>query len=68
MPLNGLFKHAARCFQNPMFVKQVRSDNDASELDVLGRFETFWDILGYYETFWGHFGTITEFRAFRLFS
>ena len=33
--------------------KKVCSDNDASEVDVLGHFETFRDILG-------HFGTIRD--------
>ena len=32
--------------------KQVRSDNDASEVGILGHFGTFWDILGHLETFW----------------
>ena len=27
-------------------VKQVRSDNDASEVGILGHFGTTWDILG----------------------
>ena len=26
-------------------MKQVRSDNDASEVDILGHFRTFWDNL-----------------------
>ena len=33
--------------------KQVRSDNDASEVGILGHIGTFWDILG-------HFGTIPK--------
>ena len=45
--------------------KQVRSDNDASEVGILGHFGTFWtlwDILG-------RFGRrLDEFGAFRLFS
>ena len=32
--------------------KQVRSDNDASELDILGYFGTFWDILRPFGTIW----------------
>ena len=41
---------------------QVLSDNDASEVDILGHLGTFWDILG-------HFGShFDEFGAFRLFS
>ena len=31
--------------------ERIHSDNDASEVDILGYFGTFWDILG-------HFGTI----------
>ena len=30
--------------------EQVRSDNDASEVGILGHFGTFWDILGYFGT------------------
>ena len=42
--------------------KQVRSDNDASEVDILGHFGTFEDILG-------QFGRLyDEFRAYRPFS
>ena len=40
----------------PIERKQVRSDNDASEVGILGHFGTFgttWDILG-------HFGTIRK--------
>ena len=32
------------------FQKQVYSANDASEVDILGLFGTFWDILGQYGT------------------
>ena len=32
--------------------KQVRSDNDASEVGILGHFGTFWDNLGHFCTFW----------------
>ena len=43
-------------------IKQVRSDNDASEVGILRHFGTFWDILG-------QFGRLfDEFEAFRLFS
>ena len=28
---------------SPTFYEQVRSDNDASELDNMGHFGTFWD-------------------------
>ena len=31
-------------------LKQVRSDNDASELEILGHLGTFFDILGHIET------------------
>ena len=31
--------------------EQVHSDNDASEVDILGHFGTFYDILGYFMTF-----------------
>ena len=45
-----------------MLKEQVRSDNDASEVDILGYFGTFWDIMG-------QFGRLyDEFRAFRPFS
>ena len=37
-----------RCFLS----KQVHSDNNASEVDILGHFGTFWDILGHLGTFW----------------
>ena len=33
--------------------EQVRSDNDASEVGILGHFGTFWDNLG-------HFGKIRK--------
>ena len=32
--------------------KQVRLDNDASEVGILGHFGTFWDNLGHFGTFW----------------
>ena len=38
--------------------KQVRSDNDASEVGILGHFGTFWD----------HSEDFEEFGPFRLFS
>ena len=44
-------------------VKQVRSDNDASEVGILGHFGTFWDNLVHFGTTWdivGHFGTIQK--------
>ena len=42
--------------------KQVRSDNDASELDIFGHLGTFWATLG-------QFGRpVNEFGAFRLLS
>ena len=41
--------------------KQVRSDNDASEVGILGHFGTFWDILGQLGRLFDEFG------AFRLF-
>ena len=51
---------------------QVHSNDDASEVDILGHFGTFWDILGDLGTFWdilGQFGRpFDEFGAFRLFS
>ena len=43
--------------------EQVRSDNDASEVGILGHFGTFWDNLGHFGTTWdilGHFGTIRK--------
>ena len=30
------------------YCSKVNSDNNASDLDVLGRFGTFWDILEYF--------------------
>ena len=45
--------------------KQVRSDNDASEVDIMGHFETFWDISGHFVTLRK---TRYEFGAFRPFS
>ena len=38
------------CFQK--MKKQVRSDYNASEVDILGHFGTFKDILGNYGTLW----------------
>ena len=33
-------------------MKQVHLDNDASEVDILGHFGTFWDISGQFGTIW----------------
>ena len=38
-------------------IQQVHSDNDASWLDILGHFATFWDILGHSKYILGQFGT-----------
>ena len=38
-------------FHNRLNEKQVRSNNDASEVDILGHFGTFWDILGHFGIF-----------------
>ena len=43
-------------------VEQVHSDNDASEVDILGHLGTFWDILGQLGSLFDKFG------ASRLFS
>ena len=45
------FTFASACEQ--LFKEQVRSDNDASEVGILGHLGTFWDNLG-------HFGTIRK--------
>ena len=34
-----------------LFSKQIHSDNDASEVDILGRFGKFWDFVGHIWTF-----------------
>ena len=38
---------------------QVRSDNDASEVDILGHFGKFWDILGHFGTLWDNLEDFT---------
>ena len=55
--------------------QQVRSDDDASEVGILGHIGTTWGILGHFGTFWafwdilGQFGRLfDEFGPFRLFS
>ena len=61
--------HPLKNFTGPHKKKQVRSDNDASEVDILGHFGIF---LGHFGTFWdimGQFGRLyDEFGAFRPFS
>ena len=37
--------------KNPIIVKQVHLENDASEVDILGPFGTFWDISDNLEGF-----------------
>ena len=34
----------------------IRSDNDASEVDILGYFGTFWDIIGQFGRLYDEFG------------
>ena len=47
--------------------KQVHSDNDASEVDILGHFGTFWDILGHFGISWDVLRQLYFLtRAFRL--
>ena len=52
--------------------KQVRSDKDASEVDIFGHFRTFLDNLGHYGTIWDILGQLRrlydEFGAFRSLS
>ena len=50
--------------------KQVHSDNNASEVDILGHFGTFRDILGHFGTFWENSEDFMndEFGTFRLTS
>ena len=59
-------KNHLKCTKNslgdPEVIEQVRSDNDASEVDILGHLCTFWDIMGQF----GRFND--EFGAFRVFS
>ena len=49
-------------FSDLFLLKQVHSDNDASEVDILGHFGTFLDILGQFVRLYDDIG------AFRLFS
>ena len=38
-----------RSYEHASLQKQVHSDNDASEVEILGHFGTCWDILGQFE-------------------
>ena len=41
--------------------KQVHSDNDVSEVDILGHLGTFWDVLGQFGRLFDEFGPIRLF-------
>ena len=43
-----------------LFSKKIHSDNDAPEVDILGRFGKFWEILGH---FWTLLDNLEDFTA-----